>query len=215
MSLHIYSVFDPEFAAYGRVVDGYDYTELLDTLQKVSPCPGDAVIYVPGDDTLEALAVKTVLQNNCYGGMPIQIGYCNGTNTKLNCLEFHRDSEINIPAGNDAILLLAKMDDIVDNKLDTAKVKAFKCPAGTAVEVYATTLHYAPCSAKKDEGFRVIIVLPKGTNTELPQFTPMNVQDSWMTARNKWLLAHPESSEAASSAYVGLIGENIDIADLI
>lgn len=215
MSLHIYSVFDPEFTAYGRVVDGYDYTELLDTLQKVSPCPKDAVIYVPGDDTLEALAVKTVLQDNCYGGMPIQIGYCNGTNTKLNCLEFHRDSEINIPAGNDAILLLAKMDDIVDNKLDTAKVKAFKCPAGTAVEVYATTLHYAPCSAKKGEGFRVIIVLPKGTNTELPKFNPMNVQDSWMTARNKWLLAHAESSEAASGAYVGLTGENIDIADLI
>ena len=215
MSLHIYSVFDPEFAAYGRVVDGYDYTELLDTLKKVSPCPEDAVIYVPGDDTLEALAVKTVLQDNCYGGMPIQIGYCNGTNTKLNCLEFHRDSEINIPAGNDAILLLAKMEDIVDYKLDTAKVKAFKCPAGTAVEVYATTLHYAPCSAKNGEGFRAIIVLPKGTNTELPEFKPMNVQDSWMTARNKWLLAHAESSEAASGAYVGLTGENIDIADLI
>ena len=61
----------------------------------------------------------------------------------------------------------------------------------------------------------MIIVLPKGTNTELPQFTPMNVQDGWMTARNKWLLAHPESSEAASGAYVGLTGENIDIADLI
>lgn len=215
MNLHIYSVTDPEFKAYGRVVDGYDYTELLDTLEKISPCPEDAVIYVPGDEKLEELAVKDELQNNCYGGMPIQIGYCNGTNTKLNCLEFHRDSEINIPAGNDAILLLAKMEDIEEGKLDTAKVKAFKCPAGTAIEVYATTLHYAPCSAKKGEGFRVIIVLPKGTNTELPEFTVMNTQDGWMTARNKWLLAHAESDEAASGAYVGLVGENVDIADLI
>lgn len=215
MNLHIYSVTDPEFKAYGRVVDGYDYTELLDTLEKISPCPEDAVIYVPGDEKLEELAVKDELQNNCYGGMPIQIGYCNGTNTKLNCLEFHRDSEINIPAGNDAILLLAKMEDIEEGKLDTAKVKAFKCPAGTVIEVYATTLHYAPCSAKKGEGFRVIIVLPKGTNTELPEFTVMNTQDGWMTARNKWLLAHAESDEAASGAYVGLVGENVDIADLI
>lgn len=215
MNLHIYSVTDPEFKAYGRVVDGYDYTELLDTLEKISPCPEDAVIYVPGDEKLEELAVKDELQNNCYGGMPIQIGYCNGTNTKLNCLEFHRDSEINIPAGNDAILLLAKMEDIEEGKLDTAKVKAFKCPAGAAIEVYATTLHYAPCSAKKGEGFRVIIVLPKGTNTELPEFTVMNTQDGWMTARNKWLLAHAESDEAASGAYVGLVGENVDIADLI
>ena len=71
MSLHIYSVTDPEFAPYGRVVDGYDYTELLATLEKVSPCPEDAVIYVPGNDELEALAVKKDLENNCYGGMPI------------------------------------------------------------------------------------------------------------------------------------------------
>ncbi len=215
MSLTIYSVNDPEFAPYGRVVDGYDYTELLDTLEKVSPCPAEGTVYEPGDEKLEALAVKTVLEDNCYGGMPIQIGYCNGTNTKLNCLEYHRDSEINIPAGNDAILLLAKKEDIVEGKLDTAKVKAFKCPAGTAVEVYATTLHYAPCSAKKDEGFRVIIVLPKGTNTEMPKFTVLNTEDGWMTARNKWLLAHPQSGEAAGGAYVGLTGENIDIYDLI
>ena len=30
-----------------------------------------------------------------------------------------------------------------------------------------------------------------------------------------WLLAHAESSEAAQGAYVGLVGENIDIADSI
>lgn len=215
MALHIYSVTDPEFAPYGRVVDGYDYVELLETLEKVTPCPQDSVVYVPGVKELEELPIKTVLEDNCYGGMPIQIGYCNGTNTKLNCLEYHRDSEIDIPAGKDAILLLAKKDDIVDGILDTAKVKAFLCPAGTAVEVYATALHYAPCSAKKGEGFRVIIVLPKGTNTEMPKFEVKNVEDGWMTARNKWLLAHKESAEAADGAYVGLSGENIDIADLI
>ena len=213
--MKIYSVFDPEFAEYGRIVDGYDYTQLLEKLEEISPCPADGTVYVPGDETLEALPVKEVLQNNCYGGMPIQIGYCNGTNTKLNCLEYHRDSEINIPAGNDAILLLAREQEIVDGKIDSSKAKAFRCPAGTAVEVYATTLHYAPCSAKKGQGFRVIIVLPKGTNTEMPEFTPMNVQDGWMTARNKWLLAHADSDEAKGGAYVGVTGENIDIAELI
>ena len=147
--------------------------------------------------------------------MPIQIGFCNGNNTKLNCLEYHRDSEIDIPSSNDAILLLAKQSEITDGKLDTSVVKAFRCPAGTAVEVYATTLHYAPCNAKKGQGFRVVIVLPKDTNTEMPKFEVKNVEDGWMTARNKWLLAHAESSEAAGGAYVGLTGENIDIAELI
>lgn len=215
MALKIYSVMDPEFKEYGRVVDGYDYKELLKVLDETTPQPDDAVIYVPSDEKLEATEVFKDLRDNCYGGMPIQIGYCNGNNTKLNCLEYHRDSEIDIPSSNDAILLLAKQTEIINGVLDTAKVKAFRCPAGVAVEVYATTLHYAPCNAAKGQGFRVIIVLPKDTNTQMPEFIIKNEEDGWMTARNKWLLAHPESSEAASGAHIGLSGENIDIADLI
>ena len=34
MSMKIYSVYDPEFKEYGRVVDGYDYTELLKKLDE-------------------------------------------------------------------------------------------------------------------------------------------------------------------------------------
>ena len=33
--------------------------------------------------------------------------------------------------------------------------------------------------------------------------------------KNKWLLAHAESGEAAQGAYVGLVGKNLDIADSI
>ncbi len=59
------------------------------------------------------------------------------------------------------------------------------------------------------------VVLPKGTNTEKPVFAAKNEEDAWLRARNKWLLAHPESREAADGAHVGLSGENIDIAELI
>ena len=34
-------------------------------------------------------------------------------------------------------------------------------------------------------------------------------------AANKWLLAHPDAPEAKNGAYVGLTGENIDIADFL
>ena len=34
-----------------------------------------------------------------------------------------------------------------------------------------------------------------------------------MTARNKWLLAHPESKEAKNGAHAGLCGVNIDIKE--
>ena len=51
------SVFDPEFADYGKVVEGYDFTALLGVLRQISPKPEDAVIYVPSVEELEALPV--------------------------------------------------------------------------------------------------------------------------------------------------------------
>lgn len=214
MSLKILSVSDAEFQKYGRVIDGLDCAELLTVLEAETPAPADSVIYVPSDEKLEALPVMKVLGDNVYGGMPVQIGYCNGTNTKLNCLEYHRDSEIDI-AADDVILLVGSEQDAHGESYDTSNIEAFLCPKGTAVELYATTLHYAPCSAKKGTSFRVVIVLPKGTNEEMPKLTITNTEDKRLFARNKWLIAHPESDEAAKGAVVALKGENIDIKDLI
>ncbi len=211
--MKIYSVLDKEFAPYGKVLEGYDTSCLLKALEEGTPLP-EGVAYVPSVACLEYTDIFGKLQNNAYGGMPIQIGYCNGHNTKLNCLEYHRDSELNIGL-YDFILLVAKEDDIVDGKLDTSKVMAFRAAAGQVVEVYATALHYAPCSAAKGAGFKVAVVLPKGTNYDMPSITPVNEEDKWLRACNKWLLAHKDASEASDGAYVGLTGENIDIADII
>lgn len=209
----IKSVCDPEFKKYGKVLEGYDVAPLLKALDEKTPLP-EGVEYVMSCADLEYTDLFGQFSNNAYGGMPIQLGYCNGHNTKLNCLEYHRDSELNI-GSTDFILLLATVEDIVDGKLDTSKVKAFLAKAGQVVEVYATSLHYAPCSAKAGEGFKVVIVLPKGTNGAVPALTPINEEDKWMTAANKWLLAHADADEAKSGAYVGLTGENTDIAGLI
>lgn len=211
--MKIYSVYDEQFRPYGKVLEGYDTKELLEAVAKID-MPESGVNYLPGIDSLEACSIIDELSDRAYGGMPIQIGMCWGYNTKLNCLEYHRDSELNIGLG-DYILLLAQQGDIVDGKLDTATVKAFKAPAGAVVEVYATALHYAPCQADKAEGFKVVVVLPRGTNTERPAYQARNEEENWLTARNKWLLAHAEADEAKNGAHVGLYGTNIDIADLI
>ena len=208
--MKIHSVYDEAFKPYGKVLEGYDCAELIAAMQKIE-LPESGVAYEPGIDSLEACtAIFGDLRDRGFGGMPIQLGLCWGHNTKLNCLEYHRDSEINLGAG-DFVLLLAREEEIVDGVLDTALVKAFRVPAGVPVEVYATTLHSAPCHVDAAEGFRVAVVLPKGTNTAFPEFNPACEEDRWMTARNKWLLAHPESSEAQGGAHIGLKGENIDI----
>lgn len=206
----IYSVNDPTFKPYGKVLAGYETTDLCTAMAAI-PLPESGTAYRPSIEILEACAVFTVFRDRAFGGMPIQLGMCWGRNTKLNCLEYHRDSEVNIGT-SDFVLLLAKQDEITDGVLDTDKVKAFCVPAGVPVEVYATTLHYAPCQVS-GEGFRVAVVLPKGTNTEKPGFEPLSEEDAWMTARNKWLLAHPDSNEAKNGAHIGLRGVNIDIKE--
>ena len=207
--MKIDSIYDPAFAPYGKVLEGYDTRELLDTLKAVTPLP-EGVEYVPSQPELEALPIARMLASNAYGGMPIQLGWCNGHNTKLNCLEYHRDSELNCGT-EDFILLVAREDNIIDGRLDTSKVKAFRAPSGVMVEVYATTLHYAPCHTDPEKGFRVLVALPRGTNGPKPEMMVLNWEDKTLWACNKWLMAHPESSEAAQGAYVGLDGVNVDI----
>ncbi|MBR3494125.1 MAG: DUF4867 family protein [Clostridia bacterium] len=208
--MKVYSVYDEEFRPYGKVLGGYDTAELRAAMEAIV-LPESGVAYEPGIASLEACGILAEVRDRAYGGMPVQLGMCWGHNTKLNCLEYHRDSELNIGTG-DFVLLLAKMEDFVDGKLDTAKVKAFRAPAGAVVQVYETSLHYAPCQVD-DSGFRVAVVLPLGTNTDKPAITEANDEDKLLWARNKWLIAHADASEAAQGAYVGLTGVNIDIAE--
>ena len=173
--MKIYSVYDPEFKPYGQIVEGMEETvqEILNVL-KDTPLP-EGTGYVPEEPALQELPAMVEVSEHLYGGMPVQLGWCNGHNTKLNCLEYHRDSEFNLGTEN-FILLLAKQSEIQDGVLDTAKVKAFWVPAGVMVECYATTLHYAPCHADPEKGFRVLVALPQGTNTDKPVFELDSVQ---------------------------------------
>ena len=204
--MKIQKVTDPAFRKYGQVLEGYDFTGLIKEM-KHTPVPED-VIYVPSVEELEALDIMKDLQNKGYGGLPIQIGYCNGHNKKLNAVEYHRNSEINV-AVTDLVLLIGHQQDIeLDHTYDTSKIEAFLVPAGTGIEVYATTLHYAPCHVNEG-GFQCVVVLPKGTNTDLTFQTEKTGEDSLMTAKNKWLIAHEDAKIAG--AFNGLKGENITL----
>lgn len=144
--------------------------------------------------------------------MPIQIGYVGGHNRVLNCLEYHKSSEFNI-ALDDVVLVLGKQEKITNGSFDTSLCHAFLLPAGVGVELYGTSLHYAPmCDGVN--GYRVVCVLPLGTNGDAPSFLASTAEDKMCAGSNKWLLAHPTSPEAKEGKYVGLTGENITFDQL-
>ncbi len=211
--MDILQITDKQFLEFGRIVQYDGCSEMVQALEKYTSLP-DGVEYVPEEIALQQLEATKNIAVSLYGGMPVQFGWCNGHNTKLNCLEYHRNSEFNIGT-EDFILLLAKQSDIKQNKINSSYVKAFLVPKGVLVEIYATSLHYAPCHIDDKKGFKVMVVLPKGTNTAKPEITVQTEESKLLWAKNKWLLAHSESSEATQGAYVGIVGKNIDIKTML
>lgn len=207
MSIQIQKVTDKSFKKYGRILTGeYDVKALCAQMEKI-PLPED-VIYEPSVAELEALPIMKDFTYSLYGGLPIQIGYCNGHNHLLNAVEYHRSSEINV-AVTDIILMIGKEEDINDDcTYDTSKIEAFLLPAGTVIECYATTLHYAPCGVD-GKGFRCVVVLPKDTNLDLEVKPEGAKEDKLLVARNKWLIAHEDAK--IDGAFNGLVGENVSL----
>ena len=119
--MKIFSVTDPGFKPYGRVVTGLDTAkaEILAALAN-TPLPA-ATDYVAEDAALQELPAAVEVSEHLFGGMPCQLGWCNGHNTYLNCLEYHRDSEFNLGT-EDFVLLLARQEEIAGGKLDTAEL---------------------------------------------------------------------------------------------
>ena len=205
----IKKVTDSGFKRYGQVLKNYDCSEIIEKMKSITPLPSD-VIYEPSIKELEDLKIAEDLRIREFGELPIQIGYCNGNNSLLNAVEYHRSSEINI-AVTDLILLIGCQQDIEDDySYDTSKIEAFMVPAGTIIEVYATTLHYAPCNVNVD-GFKCVVVLPKDTNLPLISKIKKSGEDALLFAKNKWLIGHKDTDLGEQGAFIGLVGENIHI----
>ena len=195
--MQIYEVTDARFRKYGKVIRNIDFSALTEAMKK-TPVPSD-VVYEPSIAELEALPVAKEIEKVFYGELPIQIA-----------VEYHRSSEINL-AATDAVLILGSEADVTDDfTYETSKMEAFRIPAGTAVEVYATTLHYAPCHVD-DAGFQVAVILPKGTNYPLDE-AHAGGEDALLTAKNKWLIGHAEGGLPEGS-HIGLIGKNLNVRE--
>lgn len=203
--ISVYHIEDLNFKEYGRVIKGFDTKEFLEASNKID-FPENGSLYTPSCAKFEQLGFAEEIKNNFFGTLPIQIGYCRGHSNYLNATEWHFSSEINI-AVTPLVIIVAKRQEMVDNRLDSACMKAFYVLAGTMLETYATTLHFCPCEVQS-EGFGWIVALPLGTNTPLD--TPCS--DKYLTKKNKWQIAHYNNASLVESGVkAGIYGENYKI----
>lgn len=208
----ILSVFDQEFKTYGNIVTGYDFDQIVSYMEDKTEIPESGNVYVASVEEMENIPVVEKLSDFFYGGMPIQVGYCNGRNSTYNGFEYHKGSEINI-AVTDFMLVLGHTWLIrEDNTYAVEDAQVFFVPKETAIEMFQTTLHLSPCKVC-DEGFKGVVVLPRGTNTPLDK-KPENPtgEEQLLLQRNKWVIAHPEREPLIKQgAFPGLIGENKEL----
>ena len=207
----ILDVEDRAFASYGRIVTGYDFSELITYMEQRSEVPKQGNVYTASVTELEQTEVCKTIQRNLYGGMPIQIGYCNGRNTTYNGFEYHKGSEINI-AVTDFMLVLGHTWDIKDNTYHSDQAEVFFVRKGTAIEMYQTTLHLSPCRVT-EEGFKDIVILPRGTNTPLSgEKDTLEPENVLLLQTNKWVLAHPQREPLIrQGAHPGVLGNNKEL----
>ncbi len=209
--VEIRPVTDPAFASYGRVLEGYDFSEMLAYMEKETPIPESGNVYVASVPEMESLPVAQEIQKTVYGDMPIEVGYCNGRNSTWNGFEYHKGSEINV-AVTDFMMILGHSWQIENNTYRFENARVFYVPKGTVIEMFQTTLHLSPCRVH-EEGFRGIVILPRGTNTPLTEKTEKaDPETKLLLQRNKWVIAHPEREPLIrQGAYPGLLGENKEL----
>jgi hypothetical protein len=205
--LPVYSVCDSGFRAYGAVLDN-DFSTVERYLLEKTTIPDTRNVYVAHDDALGALPVSEQVRWAVFGGGEIQTGYCNGNTHALDALEWHACPEVNY-AATDLVLMLARYADIAAGRIDSGRVRLFYLPRGTAVSLFAGTLHFAPCAVDAG-GFKCLVILTRGTNLPLPERE--NRPGRLLRLQNKWMLCHRERPDLiASGAAEGIDGENLKL----
>ena len=202
--IQIFSVQDPEFRRYGRILR--ENTDVFLRAGEQIPMPEAGAAYRASLPELEALPETADFQRRHWGGSPAQMGLCWGYNRKMNALEWHTCNEMNV-ALTDLVLLLAKREQVTEDlRLDAGAVRGFYVQRGQAVEIYADTLHFTPCQVRP-AGFACLVSLAKGTNLPL---TGERTGALWCV--NKWLLASEKNTTLVDRGAVpGILGENWEI----
>ena len=202
--IEIFDTASKEFSVFGRKLDLN--TDEIVKVAEGTKNPEIGSLYDASLTEFEKLKIAEEIGEECFGEMGCQVGYCRGHSNRLNAFEWHTSSEINV-AVTDLVLILARVDQIENRKIDSSLSKVFYIKKGEAIEVYATSLHFCPCEVEKS-GFGCVVALPRGTNLPLERAH----NDPFLFRKNKWIIAHVENAFLIERGVTaGVYGENIEI----
>lgn len=214
----IYHVTDKRFTRYGKIINELPITQLMKEVGKIEN-NFEGVRYERSLEVLERTEDFRKVQKWYGGEQKLQCGLCWGHNRKMNAVEYHRSSEINI-GGKDMVLMLGDLRDVEDNSYKSELLEFFYVPKGIVIELFGTTLHFAPCQLN-ESGFSTIVILPEGTNASLEKETQELIpakkgEERLLFGKNKWMIAHPECEDAKSGfAFPGIVGANREVGENI
>lgn len=207
----ILTVSDPEFATYGTVHPHIRVPKMREYVYANRDMPS-CEVYEPCAKELMEMDEAVCFTQFAYGETACQVGYYSGFCSRLNALEYHKCSEVLVEF-EPAVLILGHIWDIKDGKLDSARLELFYVPADTCVELYAPTLHFAPCMVTQ-AGVRQVVCQTATTNTDLihPELMTDEGENRLLYQKNKWVLIHPEAAASfGPNAVQGIEGENISV----
>lgn len=215
----IHSLAEPLFSSYGQVLNVALDKNMMTFMEEDAEFPDVGNCYIASDKNLESYPLKSWVEDNIYGQVETQCGYCNGNNSQVHGFEFHQCSEVFI-AITDCILALIEPHKPLWNKVyNIDEAHLFYIPKGTIIELYPLVGHFSPIRVYEN-GFRSIIILTKGTNAPLPhrdqrlKYSDMLQLEAKQEAfaLNKWLYVHKDRLDLVEKgAYLHVIGDNSPI----
>jgi hypothetical protein len=212
--LGILPVTDPSFSSYGAVHRKLRVDSLLGAMDRWITVT-DGVVCEPDPAGMDRCPRETApIVRTVFGGMEdLQLGWMHGRNSVLNSLEYHKCPEA-VVAASDMVVFVGLAQDIVwpEGTYDISRVKAFFVPRGTLYEVLPCCLHGTPTHARRADGFRCAVMLPRGTRSPVDLPPSAEGEAALLHGRGTWLIAHPsEPSFQGTSVHFGLIGRSIQL----
>ena len=125
--IQIYTIHDPEFMPYGTPITDVDTSAIVKVGEELLLSGGAG--YKASLPQFESLEIHEIIRDRFFGQMPTQTGFVWGKNNKMNALEWHKNSEVNV-AIDDIVLLLGQLDELEDGTYHSDKVKAFYLEKG-------------------------------------------------------------------------------------